>query len=135
MGYESMKQKTKFKQIEDWIIQDDFDINKFKKLIFRLYLNFPNLQIKEGEIKKVIVTEKMRELLVKNGYLIKEPTINEDGEQMYYYSLGPNSLSLVSSWKTEELTEKMKNLTYWVIGLTLINILLVLIQTIKIMFG
>jgi len=121
-----MIKKTKFKKDEVGIVFDELENKKFKKLIKKLYKYFPNGQIIEDEIKKVIISEKMRNQLINNSFLIKESIILE-GKEKFYYSLGPNSLTLVSSWETEELTKKMKNLTYWIIVLTGISILLALI--------
>jgi len=102
----------------------------FKELILYLYETFPNGALIEDEVRKIIVAEQVRDSLEESHFLIKELTMN-NGKKEYRYSLGPSSLALVSSWKSERLTKKIKELTYWMIGLTILNITLVLIQVLK----
>ncbi|MFW5982930.1 MAG: hypothetical protein ACOCQ4_00365 [bacterium] len=104
----------------------DYDyqnLESFQDLINYLYERFPNGQLSEDIVNRIVVTENQRKELVKNSYLFRETTSNCD-ERKYSYSLGPNSLSLVSTWKTEELTKKIHNLTWVIVGLTVLNVCL-----------
>ncbi len=122
-----MKSKTKFKQTEIG------KIKTFNDLVIYLYKTFPNGELSEDKVREIIVAKHIRDSLVENSFLIRESLFtNKKGK--YYYSLGPNLLALVSSRKNEELAEKIRKLTYWIMGLTIVNVVLVLVQTLKI-FG
>ena len=96
-------------------MKEKIEVEKFRELILDMYRGFPNWRYL-GIVEKVIKTEKDRKQLIKHGFLIKEKT--DKGEQ---FSLGPNALLLVNSWKTEALTKRI----YW---LTIIMILLIAMQ-------
>ena len=96
-------------------LKKEIEVNKFKKLVKDMYRGFPNFQY-SNEVEKIIVMEEVRDELIKHGFLIKmTPIVNKNGEKLPYM-LGPNSLSLVSAWKTEKLTR-------WVIVLSIISLL------------
>jgi hypothetical protein len=101
-------------------MKEKIEVDKFKKLIKDMFRGFPNWQYK-GMVEQVIVTENMRNELIKSGYLIKEEH-RKDNQDFNIYMLGPNALPLVSAWETEELTKKIKGLTIAVITLTIISV-------------
>ncbi len=84
---------------------EKIEVEKFKNLFMDMYRGFPNWRYREM-LEKVVVTENDRKQLVKHGFLLEEKT------QTKQYSLGPNGLLLVNSWKVEEMTNKMLGLTF-----------------------
>lgn len=94
------------------------ELRRFKAIILELYKSFPEGLLIEEIIKTSIITEEMREELVKKGILYKTKMDNKN-----YYTLGANGLSLVSSWKMEKLTWIATVFGVIVIILTIIQIL------------
>lgn len=97
------------------------DIEKFKKTISDLYKMFPNGSSESEIIRESVVTKKMRDELVNKGVLCEEKSVS-NGKHKTWYTLGCHGLSLVSSWKMEELTDKIKFLTYLMMALNVISI-------------
>ncbi len=95
------------------------ELRRFKSIILELHKSFPNGLFGEEIVKLSVITQEMRDELVNRGIFYK--TVMGDKS---YYTLGANGLSLVSSWKMEELTEKIRGLTKGVIVLTVIAIVL-----------
>ena len=96
--------------LHDKISIEKVDIEKFKNLIKYMYKRFPNSEY-SGIVEQIVKTEKMREELEKSGFLIKEVYRDKEGKEKNMYMLGASALSLVSAWKTEELTKIIKTLT------------------------
>lgn len=101
-------------------IEEKVPVEEFKKTILKMYREFPNT-IFVGEIEKVVVSSSMVEALIKGGYLVPDYS-RENDKRIVGYFLGPAALPLVSSWKSEELAEKIRKLTYLLVTLTLILI-------------
>lgn len=97
-------------------MKEKIEVNKFRKLILDMYRGFPNYRY-FGMVESVIKTEEDRNQLIKHGFLVKEKTDKRD-----QYSLGPNALLLVNSWKIENLTNKIVILTITMIILIIIQI-------------
>jgi len=113
-------------------INQKIEVDKFKKLIREMYRGFPNWQFRKM-VESVIVTDEMRKALIDAKFLMKEEYV-ADGNKCDVYMLGPNALSLVSAWETEDLTKSIRKLTWAVIVLTGISLALLVIQTLNI-FG
>jgi len=114
-------------------MRNEIEVERFKKLIKKMYRGFPNWQFKKM-VEDVVITEEMRRQLIDAKFLLKEQyTIN--GQKQDVYMLGPNALPLVSAWETEELTKSIIKLTWVIIALTGINLILLIIQTLKIFLG
>ena len=94
-----------------------------------MYRGFPNFTYR-GMVEEVVKIDDVRNELRKYGFLIEEKHGDGKGKSWNEYMLGPNALSLVSSWKSEELTERIKKLTIWIIGITGIVFLINLISLI-----
>ena len=128
------KNKSKFKQTEIGELEKKLEkIKTFRELINYFYNIFPNGLLSEDKINKIIVTEDVRKSLVEKRFLLREKLVSNK-KYRFYYSLGPNSLSLVSSWKTEELTRSIKKLTWIAVVMTGISTILIIIQILKV-FG
>jgi len=97
--------------------QELIEIDKFKELILDMYRGFPNWRY-FGMVEAVIKSEEDRTRLIKSGFLVREKST-----KVFQYSLGPNSLSLVSAWKTEELTMQIWALTFMLVGIALLTYL------------
>ncbi|MFH1365040.1 MAG: hypothetical protein ABIH28_00455 [archaeon] len=113
-------------------INQKIEVNKFKKLIREMYRGFPNWQFRKM-VEEVIVTDEMRNALIDAKFLMKEEHV-ADGKKYDVYMLGPNALSLVSTWETEDLTKSIRKLTLAVIIMTGISLCLLILQTLNI-FG
>ncbi len=98
-------------------MKEKIEVNKFRKLILDMYRGFPNYRY-FGMVEPVIKKEDINQL-IKHGFLVKEKT--DKGDQ---YSLGPNALLIVNSWKMEDLTNKIFFLTITMIVLVIIQIAL-----------
>lgn len=98
------------------MVKQKIEVEGFKKLLLDMYKGFPNWFYREM-VESVVKTEEMREELIKQGVLFRTKM---DGK--FFYSLGPNGLGLVSSWKNEELTSKMIKLTFVIAVLTVVLI-------------
>ena len=92
------------------VLVEKVEVEKFKNLIKYMYKRFPNSEY-SGIVEQIVKTEKMREELEKSGFLIKEVYRDKEGKEKNMYMLGASALSLVSAWKTEELTKIIKTLT------------------------
>ena len=110
--YVIMPSKSHRQDFKTGMQAEKIEVEKFRRLILEMYDGFPNYRY-FGMVEDVIKSEKDRKRLIKHGFLIKEKT--NKGE---HYSLGPNALSLVSSWKTEELTKNVRKLTWLLVVLT-----------------
>ncbi len=95
-------------------MKEKIEVNKFRKLILDMYRGFPNYRY--FNMVEQVIEEEDRNRLIKHGFLVKEKIGERD-----LYSLGPNALLLVNSWKMEDLTNK-------IVLLTIIMIVLVIIQ-------
>lgn len=102
-------------------MKDSMDIEAFKELIMLLYQDFPNGRRKKA-VEAVVKTQETRKQLVDHGILSKEMF---DGES---YSLGPNGINLVNSWKVESLTKKIYLLTIILLILGAIQIVISIIR-------
>jgi hypothetical protein len=102
-------------------------IDKFKKLFIDVYNDFPNSKVLETSINDIILSENDRKLLCDNNYLIREK-IWYRNKFMYFYGLGPNGLSLVTAWKTEELSKDIRTMTWCIVVLTAIMVLIGVMQ-------
>lgn len=107
----------------------EIEVKKFEKLIKEMYRGFPNWQFRKM-VEDVVVTDEMRKQLIDVKYLIKEQHV-VNGQKSDVYMLGPNALTLVSAWETEELTRSIKKLTWAVIIMTGVSLVLIIIQTLK----
>src|SRR3989338_4886322 len=101
------------------------EVEKFKELILDMYRGFPNYRF-YGMVEAVIKTEEDRNRLIKHGFLIKEKT--GKGDQ---YGLGPNSLPLVSAWKTEQLTKQINYLTWAILFLSIVILVVTIVGILK----
>ena len=110
------------KTMSDWEEPENFE-----ELLEKLYDGFPNGMLKDDIVEDIIVTREQRENLVEHGYLTREHHLRE-GDEFYYYNLGPNGLDLISSWRTEKLTRRMTVLTVLIAILTVVNIAVGLVQ-------
>ncbi|MFH1224573.1 MAG: hypothetical protein V1676_02095 [Candidatus Diapherotrites archaeon] len=90
---------------------------KTKELFTALYKDYPDGRLPEERVHNIIVTEEDRNLLVKNGFLLMEDSFVR-GKNKKYYNLGPNGLTLISSWEMERLTKWIIILTFVIIFLT-----------------
>jgi hypothetical protein len=106
------------KQKDSDFTWNEIEVNKFKKLILEMFDGFPNL-IVVGKVEQVVKNDDMIVKLLDAGYLVRDTTI-ENGVKQVGYFLGPGALPLVSSWKSEELTDKVKKMTYTLLLLTFI---------------
>ena len=113
--------------LHDKILKEKVDVEKFKKLIKEMYKGFPNFEYR-GMVEKIITTEKVREELEKAKFLIKEEFADREGNLYNMYMLGPSALPLISAWKTEDLTKKIKTLTIWILVITGIALLINIIN-------
>lgn len=107
----------------------EIEVKKFKKLIKEMYEGFPNIQFRK-KVEDVVVTDEMRKQLIDAKYLVREPYVM-NGQESYFYMIGPNALALVSAWETEELTKSIKKLTWAVIIMTGVSLFFIVIQTLK----
>jgi len=108
----------------------EIEVRKFKKLILDMYRGFPNWRY-HGMVEKIIKTEEDRKQLIDQGYLIREPNLGK-----YTYGLGANALLLVNAWKMEqgskltaELTKGIYTFTIFLIAIALLQIVLMLINS------
>lgn len=108
----------------------EVEVDNFRKLIKDMYDGFPNGQVRTI-VERVVITEAMRNHLVDTKFLLKESHV-VDGREEVWYMLGPNSLALLSSWETEELTKSIKKLTWVVVVMTALSLILLIIQTLRI---
>jgi hypothetical protein len=99
-------------------MEEEIAVDEFKDLILEMYKGFPKY-IFYGKVEKIIVTDEMREKLVNEGFLIRDSYL-ENGERHVGYMLGPAALPLVSSWKNEELANKIKLLTFAILVFTVV---------------
>ncbi len=104
-----------------WVYGNKKSISYFKRLILLMYENFPNFRVAEKAVKEIIIMGEDRKFLCKHGFFIEEKT-NEG----HNYGLGPNALSLVSAWKTEELNKRIFILTLILVGISLLQISLII---------
>lgn len=107
-------------------------VDRFKELIRYMYSLYPNAIYFE-RVEKVVITQKMRDHLVKQGILVEESYSDENGKKKVGYSLGANALSLVNAWSNEKLTMETRNLTkriYWLTAFLLILTLVLVIHAI-----
>ena len=110
------------------------EVDKFKNLIMDMYRGYPNWEY-HGLVEKVVIMEEARNELIKSGVLIKAiPTIS-NGKEVDHWMIGPNALSLVSSWKTEELAnktfelnKKITKLTKVMVGVAIATLISAIIQ-------
>jgi len=79
----------------------DPDPKKVKKLFFDLWKIFPNSTYEEKEIKKIIITQEVRDQLVKQGFLYKE-AYRKGEDEGNWYGLGGNGIALVTAWETQK---------------------------------
>lgn len=100
--------------------------DNFRELFEKLYDGFPNGRLSEDVVREVIVTNEDTKFLVEHGYLLEEQH-QVDGTTVMKYNLGPEGLNLISSWRMEDLTQKMAHLTYLIAALTVVNIVVALI--------
>ena len=102
-----MKNKSTEKNLVE---RSKVEVESFKELIKDMYRGFPNWQYNKM-VEDVIKTQKMRDELVNAKFLLRESHIFQ-GEERELYMLGPNALQLVSAWETEELSKRVKKLTF-----------------------
>jgi len=105
--------------------EEKIEVERFKELFLDMFKDFPNCRYSGKRVENVIKTEKDRLTLEKYGYLLIEKTDNRN-----YYGLGPNALSLINSWKTEESTKKTEELTKLSLVLTAVIVVLSLVTII-----
>lgn len=104
--------------------ENSYDSEKFKELVLEMYRGFPNTFFSEKTIKETIRTEHVFNTLLKDGFFIKESTIDMKNKKTNYYSLGTHALPLVSSWMNERLSYLVLIMTCVLIVLTVIIILI-----------
>ena len=104
--------KNKFTE-KNLVEHSKVEVESFKELIKDMYRGFPNWQYNKM-VESVIKTQKMRDELVNAKFLVREPHVFQ-GQQTELYMLGPNALQLVSAWETEELSKKVRKLTFWAV--------------------
>jgi len=105
--------------------KEKIEVEKFKELILDMYRGFPNYRF-YGMVEAVIKTEEDRNHLIKHGFLIKEKT-----DKVNQYGLWPNSLPLVSAWKTEQLTKQINYLTWAILFLSIVILVVTIIGILK----
>lgn len=110
--------------------EQEIQTEKFRELIKEMYKGFPNIRTSENLVKQVIVTEKDRDALVQRGYLIKEDHV-ANGKTSSYYGLGPNSLSLISAWKSEELNERIMKMNVAVVLLASLTVFVSIVTALQ----
>lgn len=93
---------------------------KIKKLFLKMYKGFPNVRFDEKLIHDIVKTKEDRDYFEKHGFLLKEK-VKYGMLEKEQYSLGPNALELISSWKSEEVNNKMFKIA---IGTLVITILM-----------
>ena len=103
---------------------------KFRELIKDMYKGFPNLRLHEDRIKEVVITEEVRTALVDHGFFIREPH-SSMGKEYYEYALGPNSLNLISAWKTEELNETIIKMNVAVVLLASLTVFVSIVNALQ----
>ena len=113
-------------------MKQQIEVKKFEKLVKEMYRGFPNWQFRKM-VEDVVVTKEMRDQLIDAKFLVKEQHV-VDRQKYDVYMLGPNALTLVSAWETEELTRSIKKLIWAVIIMTGASLIIIIIQTLKI-FG
>lgn len=92
----------------------NIEVDNFKKLLLDMHRGYPRWVYDAKDVSKYIPSPQIEDLSEK-GYLTR--LISEDGKHKGYV-LGPNSLTLISSWKNEELSIILKNLTIVIVALT-----------------
>jgi hypothetical protein len=103
---------------------------KFRELIKDMYKGFPNLRVHEDRIKEVVITEEDRTALVDHGFFIRE-LHSSGGKEYYEYALGPNSLNLISAWKTEELNETIIKMNVAVVLLASLTVFVSIVNALR----
>ena len=99
-------------------MSEEIESDKFKALLIDMFRGYPNWRY-FGMVEQVIKSPPDITRLLTEGFLIKEQSIDRT-----YYVLGPNSLPLISVWKTEELTKSILILTLFIAGITILQFLL-----------
>ncbi|MBS3087187.1 hypothetical protein J4226_01190 [Candidatus Pacearchaeota archaeon] len=86
------------------------EVEEFKKEWRNLHQGFPRY-LYSDRLEQVVPTQEVRDNLIKHGFLLKcIPTQDKNGTK-HPYMLGPNSLSLISSWNTEDLSKRTLQLS------------------------
>lgn len=101
------------------------EVEKFKDLIKEIYEGYPNWRYPQDKLHSVIISEEDREHLIKQKILTRS---KPNGK--YLYGLGPEGLSLVSNWKSEDFTENVNDLTKTLVKLTILAITIAIIALI-----
>jgi len=99
-------------------MSEEIEVEKFRALFIDMFRGYPNYRY-FGMVEQVIKSQSDIKRLIDGRFLVKEQTSNG-----VYYGLGPNSLPLVSVWKTEDLTKQILILTLFVAGLAMLQFLL-----------
>lgn len=99
----------------------------FKDLIMEMYREFPDARYEQNIVHSIIKTDKDRKMLEYQGYLIKEDGQSK-GKHILWYGLGANAITLVNTWKTEQLTREIKKFTKSLLLLTGALVVLALLQ-------
>jgi len=94
------------------------EFEKFKELLLDMHRGYPNWIYDAEGVKKLISDFQLSDL-TKNNYLVKISRVHQ-GKTKEYYMLGPNALTLVSSWKNERLSNTMENFTYTIVVFTVL---------------
>ena len=106
-------------------MRKDIEVNKFEKLVKEMYAGFPNWHF-IGMVEKVVKTKKVRDILVKNHFFIKEQ-VKKEKKLQDQYMIGPAALPLVSAWNSEKLAKDIKILTIVlvIVGIVTISVTLI----------
>lgn len=110
-----------------WFKKNDIS-NRFEKLILSMYKEFPNGRVDDSEIRKVVITEKDVQMLRDQGFIYREREANTLSERTWKYALGPNSIPLIVSLRTEQFTQKIHRLTDFMVFVTVLLFLVAVIQ-------
>lgn len=104
--------------------KSEVEVENFKGLILDMHKGYPKWSYDAEYVEREIPKFQIK-ILRKEGYLIYlEDTENKEKK---YYMLGHSALSLVSSWKTENMTKSVRTLTWVLVVLTFVLIILTII--------
>ena len=100
-------------------VEKNPDPEKVKKLFFDLWKIFPNSVYEEKVIREIIITQHVRDQLVEQKFLYKEPYKAGENEGCWY-GIGGNGINLVIAWETQKLTKRAVIIALISLGLSIL---------------
>jgi len=102
-------------------------VEKFKKKILEMHNGIPDFRY-YGFVENLIPDKEIRDYMVNKEIFIKSKRKTPNGQDEYF--LGIKGMDLANNYRMEFLTEKIKKMTKWIVGLTITLLILTLIQII-----